>query len=234
MRLLRIGIPLLALLHLSCDPDEFVAVSISPIYGWVDGCIDLKVSGHDFGDDVAGTIAGVALENVVLPDPETEKLDVGFVFYARIPAGAVTEAGFATVEVTSGGETSTLTDAFYFVACPAVGYEEYLSADTATQGDTITIFGCGIDATTHKVRVGQSPDQDLTSVCGTAQLSFTAPTQPEGTWYVGIFDNANNQIYPDPACDITVPADAADTGIVDTATPDPCAGVPTLTYGGAR
>ncbi len=236
MRILRLGIPLLALVQLSCDPLGFAAVSISPIYGWADGCIDVKVSGHGFEDDVSGSVGGLTFENVALPDPdvETEKLDVGFVFYARIPARAPAEAGFATLEVTSGDETDTLEDAFYFVACPAVGYEEYLSTDMAAEGDTIGVFGCGIDATAHKVVVGPSKPQDLTSVCGTSQLTFTAPAQAEGTWYVGIVDNAGTQVYPGPECDLTIGADDADTGAVDTATPDPCAGVPTLTYGGAR
>ncbi|MBN1337227.1 MAG: hypothetical protein JXB39_14810 [Deltaproteobacteria bacterium] len=236
MRILRIGIPLLCLFQLSCDPLGFRAVSISPIYGWVDGCIDVQVSGHGFDDDVSGKVGGLALENVVLPDPETQKLDVGFTFWARVPANPTQEAGFADLEVTSGGETDSVVDAFYFVACPATGYEEYLSTDTATEGDTITLYGCGIDASAHKVRVGPSKPVDLTSVCGTSQVSFTAPNPGEaGTWYVGIFDaSGKTQIYPDPACDISVPYGAVDTGITDTAEGDSCAGVPTLTYGGAR
>jgi len=231
MRLLRIGVPLLALVHVSCSDLPFDAVSISPIYGWVDGCIDVKVSGHSFGDDVSGSVGGHELEGIVLPDPETEELAVGFLFYARVPAIADGEVGFADVEVTSGGETDTIKDGFYFVACPATAYEEFLSTDTAAAGDAVTIYGCTIDASAHKARVGTSADLDLTSVCGTSQASFTAPKLPEGSWYVGIFDLTGAQVYPDAECDITLPAGSG--GPFDSGNPDPCAGVPALTYGGA-
>jgi hypothetical protein len=61
----------------------------------------------------------------------------------------------------------------------------------------------------------------VTSVCGSAEVSFTAPDLADGTYYVLIVDSAGDQVYPG-ACD---PGDTADTG-------GSCGAALTVTYGG--
>lgn len=220
----------------SCDPVGFKVVSISPIYGWEDGCTDIKVSGHGFDADIQVTLGGTAIDNLTLPDQATNPLDVGFVVYGTTPPSAV-GADYATLTVTSGGETSELTEAFFYTACPAAVYVEGVSAtDAVAAGDEIGLSGCGLDASAVTVKVGSSDAVNLTSVCSTAQATFTAPAADPGCHYVGFFDSAGNQLAPDPGCDITlacdVPQGKGDTG--DSGYIDFCAGAPTLTYGGAK
>lgn len=216
-------------------------VLIKPNYAYEDGCVDVTVSGHGFGDDVQVTVGGAPLENLTLPDPNEAPLDVGFVVYGTVPAGTpgpaevtMTTAGVEdTLGVTSDGEVATTAGAFYYVACPAPYYVEYYEPAEVSDDTSVFLQGCGIDTSGH-VQVGPAPDQlAMTSVCGTAQATFDAPANAPGTWYVGFFDSAGTQVYPDPACDITQPpgtgVDTGDTGFVD-----PCSGALTLTYGGAR
>jgi hypothetical protein len=135
--------------------------------------------------------------------------------------------------VASGGESGTLAEAFWYAACPGAGYAEVAEPAEVSAGTVVTLSGCGFDPANQAVRVGTSAALPVETACGSARVTFTAPDLAAGTWYVGVFDLAGAQLYPDPACDITVPAATGDTAEQDTATPDPCAGVPTLTYGGA-
>lgn len=234
--MLKHTLPLAALALASCGMQGMDAVSIRPIYGWVDGCTDVKIGGHGFGDDVSVTIGGNPLQNLTLPDPAEDPLDVGFVIYGTTPP-STDGKGAHDVVVTSGGETDTITDGFYYVECPAVGYVEAASpTEGVSPGDTITMMGCGMDASAYTVRVGDAKsDVPLTSVCSSATVTFTAPApSSDGTWYVGFFDSNGTQVSPDPACDITQPAGSItnpDTG--DTGWVDPCAGALAITYGGA-
>jgi hypothetical protein len=216
----KIAWALLPIVLGSCDPITFGAVSIRPIYGWVDGCSEVKVSGHKFGDDVTGAVAGEPFTNIVLP---TKELDKGFFFTATMPAGATN--GFAEVSVTSGGETSTIPDAYYYVTCPAAIYPETAApTEGVTAGTVVTLTGCNLDATLYRVQVGAAEPVAMTSVCGTGIATFTAPdlpALPDGAGYAVSFVDANGVLVYPQICDTA-----------DTATP--CDIVHTLVYGGAR
>ncbi len=212
------------------------AVSIRPIYGWTDGCTDVEIGGNHFGDQVSVTIGGNPLDNLTLPDAATQPLDVGFEAYGTTPP-STNGKGPADVVVSSGGETDTITGGFYYVDCPHPGYVEAADpTEGVSAGDTITLWGCGLDSSAYTVRVGDNAtDAQLTGVCSTAQVTFTAPApSADGAWYIGFFDSTGTQVYPDATCDITLPAGSItnpDTG--DTGWVDPCAGAVALTYGGA-
>lgn len=209
----------------SCSNLPLDAVSIRPIYGWVDGCTDVKVSGHGFDDDISVKLGGQALEGLTLPDPEANPLDVGYVVYGVTPPAS--EAGYADLEVTSGGETDTVKDAFYYVACPADPYVEAASTDTAAAGDTIVLSGCNLDASAYQVQVG-GETVALSSECGTATVSFTAPDLDDGCYYVHMVDASGN-VLDGCGADTCGGYDTGDTGAAMA-----CDGLPTLTYGGAR
>ena len=131
------------LLLLGCNTLPFDAVSISPIYGWVDGCNTVTISGHGFSNQATATIGGAPVTGITQP---TRALDVGYLFTATVPAA--TEAGYADVVVTDGENSATIsgTGAYYYVACPTTAYVEGIDVTTGlTSGTTVTISGCGFD-----------------------------------------------------------------------------------------
>jgi hypothetical protein len=224
----------------SCNfPLPMTVVSIRPMYGWMDGCTAVELGGHGFDDDAVAYLDGQALQDVTFPDAETNPLDVGYEMYGVTPPKTDGIPTFVNLTVESGGDQSVSTGAFYYVACPASPYPEAIAADPeVTQGSVVVFSGCNLDASLYTVRVGESDSVPLASQCGTAQVTFAAPQRDAGTWFVGFFDTAGTQVYPDPACDITVPVEAyvppVDPDTSDTAAPyDPCGGAFTLTYGGA-
>jgi len=224
----------------SCDLVGYDAVSIRPNYGWDDGCTDVKISGHGFAADVSATIGGAPVDNIVLPD-ESDELNYGFYFHARtpayeIPASDGTEEfapNYASVVVTSDGEDSEITNAFYYVACPGDPYvEAMVPSEGVSNGDTILLAGCNVkDSYKIEIRdpagVVQAVQADLTSVCGEAHASFTAPDLADGTYEVYFMNAAGDtQIWPGEDCD----ADTADTAFTAAFCPSDL----TITYGGGE
>ncbi len=221
---------------ISCESRVgFDAVSIRPIYGWVDGCTDVSIGGHGFGDDVAVTIGGTPLVDAVVPakenDDGTTNLDYGYQVTGKTPAGA--QPGYAEVKVTTGGQEATVFGDFYYEACPLSAYPESVSPDTGLAvGTTVTVGGCNLMGD-YQIKVGPAEPVGVTSVCSTATISFLAPDLQAGDYYVAILDSSGNQLLPDPAsgCDTTA---AVGSGVVttDTGSYDVCSGVPVVTYGG--
>ncbi len=192
-----------------CNDPGFAAVSIDPIYGWVDGCTTIQISGHGFDKDVKATIAGNAVTNVTLP---TREVDIGYTFAGTLPAG---KHGYADIEVTSGGESSVLTGTagYYYVECPETGVIDTVGPQQVVAGDGVTIVGCGLDAASRKVRLFDSTgaqagdDIVLASNCGTAKVSFAAPALADGTYYIAVVDESGNVV----AGGQCAPPDSADT-----------------------
>ena len=192
------------------------AVAISPIYGWVDGCNVVTVSGHGFSDDVGASLNGNALTNVVLP---TGVLDKGFRFDAVVPTGAA--AGTVDVVVNSGAVTDTITGTggYTYVACPQRGLIEGIDLTTAAAGATVTLSGCSLDTalSVQLVKPDGSPASDtagtpvapavLASSCGTATVTFTVPGVSDGAYYLQLLDETGTVI----SGGICPPIDTADT-----------------------
>ncbi len=190
---------------LACeDRLGFDAVSLFPTYGYVDGCTNVRMGGHGFTDSFAATIGGNPVTNITDPDPDVDPLDRGFEKYGVTPPG---EQGFADYKATDSGESVTVTNAFYYIACPGAPYVEAVSyADGA-----VTISGCGLDADAMQlilVAKGGDPTKvkpfDLSSDCGTATVSAT-PGAGAPPAYVRLGDGT---LIPDPTC---VDKDTADT-----------------------
>ena len=201
----------------SCNQSGFDAVSIRPIYGWVDGCNTVSVTGRGFGDDISVTIGDQPLGNLQLPPKEdTIQSNYGYLVTGVMPA-SLNGKGYADVTVTTGGKTDVITGsgAYYYVECPQPGYIETVSpADGVAAGTEITLTGCSIDTANMMVQLVDSTlepvgsSQALTTVCGTAQVKFTAPAVPtDGTYFVEIVDLSGNVLSGAPC----PPPDSADT-----------------------
>jgi len=216
---------------LACeDRLGFDAVSLFPTYGYVDGCTNIRMGGHGFTDNFSATIGGNPVTNITDPDPEVDPLDQGFEKYGVSPAG---EQGFADYKATDSGESVTVTNAFYYIACPGA---PWVDAVTAADG-TITIAGCGLDAagtTAYLVPKGGDITKkgkptgdavgpfDISSDCGTALVSFTPGAgAPPGVYEMYLSIDGGDTFIPDPAC----VEDTADTAVT-------CASAPIVTIKG--
>lgn len=203
---------LLLALSSACNDAGYALVSISPIYGWVDGCNPVTLSGHGFSDEVSASVGGSDITGITYPEG---KIDKGFVVYGTMPAG---QHGYADVSLRSGGETSTLTKTagYYYVECPGAGTMEAVSpAGALAAGVLVTVEGCGLDSGAVAARVVsadglvQSADLPLVSMCGTATVSFTAPAMPDGEYYLELINVADGAILSGAPCP---PPDSGDTG----------------------
>ncbi len=220
---------------LACDRG-FDAVAITPIYGWVDGCNAVAVTGHGFGDDVSATLGGRPLEN---PAPAQGLLSKGFRLDGTVPAA--TQPGLVDVVVTSGGTTDTLTGSggYTYVACPQRAWVDAVDKASGLGGDAVTFTGCNLDAAV-RVRLvradgtpATAPDGTtpaptaLTSACGTARATFPVPAVTDGDYFVQLLAE-DDVILAGELCV------AADSGALsDSAATESCAPIP-FTVGGSR
>lgn len=206
----------------ACNTAGFDVVSISPIYGWVDGCNTVRISGHGFAQDATATLGDLDLA----VSARGEGIDEGYWLESVLPAAPVSAKGYATASVTSGGVTSTLPDAYYYVECPQPGNLESVDAETVVPDQSVTLQGCGLDSaalTVHLVpRAGtETISRTLTSACGTASATFTVPSNlTADTYDLQLVDATGAVVFPTWSC----PA-------VDTADTAGAVWCPTLTYG---
>ena len=188
--------------------ETFNAVSIQPIYGWVDGCTTVTIQGNGFGPDVNADIGGARVEDVLAT---ANPVDVGYAFTATVPAAAA--PGYADVTVFSNGAQDVITGsgAYYYVACPAAAHVDTLSIESGLYTQAVSIRGCNLDANLQRVRLVSadrtvvSDDLVPTAVCGTAEMSFAVPVVPAGTYAVQVVDLAGT-VLGGELCD---PADTA-------------------------
>ncbi len=203
---------MLALLLLgACNDAGYALVSISPIYGWTDGCGSITLSGHGFGKELAASIGEAGITGLTTPDDADA---VGYQVYGVVPAGA---KGLADVSLRSDGVESKLTgtSGYYYVECPGPGTVDTVSPTTGlAAGSLVTVSGCGLDAAAITVRlvdaaeVPVAADVPLVSMCGTGAASFEAPALPDGTYYVELVDVATQAVLAGAPCG---PVDSADT-----------------------
>ncbi len=212
-RTLRLLLSAALLLGTSCSNTGFDAVAIRPIYGWVDGCTPVTVTGRGFGDDVEVYIGDQKVSSLT---GAAEEIDKGFLVNGVVPPSLIGK-GYQDVTVRTGGKEAVITGsgAYYYVDCPALGYlESYGPAEGLTAGTSVSLGGCGLDAAAVKVRILDSTgvavgtDIAITSSCGTASASFVAPSVPaDGQYYLSLVDADGNTLAGTPC----PPPDTGDT-----------------------
>lgn len=218
-----LGLGLLALA--GCNTAPFQAISVRPVYGYGDACTDVAIGGSGFADDVSVMVGDQPLMNATLP--ETDSLDYGYLVSGTIPPVDGAEGAFVDVVVTSDGESDTVLEQFYRVACPgAVNPEAVSPAEGVAAGDPIALVGCHM-FDTYTVRI-QGIDAPLTNASSceggtdTAVFDMVQVADPvdnpetddldESTlkgWYITIYDG-DTEIYPlIDGCDPLVPVGAS-------------------------
>ena len=133
-------------------------VAITPEYGYVDGCTEVIVSGHDLGvqatADLVGEAGSVPLELLPAKDkpkrPEWAQ-DQGFVYTATIPPAPDLASGFYDLVVVVEGEALTLNSGWYYRTCPQTFRFDSYSIPYIESGNqlveagaSITFAGCGL------------------------------------------------------------------------------------------
>lgn len=130
---------------------QFVAIDRE--YAYVDGCTDVTVQGANLGEAATGTIGGEPFLSLVpagfdetLPD---HAQDVGFKYFGVTPAAPDRAPGFYDVVITVDGEDLTLSEGFYYLACPEAVYADAVTLDAAVPevGGTVRLVGCSL---THR------------------------------------------------------------------------------------
>lgn len=243
---------------LGCNTVGFDAVSIFPIYGFVDGCNDITVSGHGFGEKVSATIGDNPITNITQPSEDTETPaanEKGFMFFGIVPPATDGLTGLNDVTVANESDagvlqTDTITGsgAYYYVACPAPGLiSSVVGGDGIAAGAEVTILGCNLGGTYAEIvdsdDVPVSAPIPLTpSDCGSGRSTFAAPSVPsDGTYYLRVTD-ADGNVYSGSSASSCENTDTAvyvppgvDSSIYrDTAYVGGVYGCYAVTYGGAQ
>ena len=167
--------------------------TITPEYGYVDGCTDVVLQGAKMGTDATVTIGGVELLQIepAAVDPEVPEWaqDVGFKYFGVTPPAPGLEAGYYDVVMTipqpdgKKGEPviGSVVGGFYYQPCPASVHIDATSlAGPIAPGATIDLQGCGLDpeAVTVELVDGDGVPVTalpMTSTCSTAQTSLAVP-----------------------------------------------------------
>lgn len=207
-----------------CNDAGFGLVSISPIYGWTDGCGAITLAGHGFGSSLSASVGGSDITGLSQPADADLK---GFQATGVVPAG---KAGYADVVLRSDGAESRLggVAGYYYVECPGPGTVDAVAPNTGlAAGTLVSVQGCGLDTAAVSARIvdaagDTAAELPLISSCGKGTATFEAPALADGTWYLELVD-ASGVVLSGAPCG---PADSADTGhsCIDH----------TLTYGSAE
>lgn len=243
---------------LGCNTVGFDAVSINPIYGFVDGCNDITVSGHGFGEKVGASIGDNPITNVEQPSEDTETpaaTEKGFMFSGWVPPATDGATGLHDVTVVNESEdgtvqTDTITGSggYYYVACPAPGLISSVGPGTGVSvGAEITVIGCNLGGLYAEVidleDVPVAAPIPLTaSECGSGRSTFSAPSVPADTTYYVRVTDADGNVYSGATATSCENVDTAvyippgvDSSIYrDTAYVGGAYGCYSLTYGGAQ
>ena len=208
MRIKWTGVALAAIGATGCLNVPTLA-TITPQYGFVDGCVDLTIQGHHMGEEATLVLSNEDNElELELTPPEYDDTvlaraqDIGFLFTASIPAGALPAGagGFFDATLVVDDFEDTIPDGWYFRNCPNdLAVEGEVFADPLIGGSTVLLFGCGMDVSTVTATVY---DVDcnvveagiaLTSVCGTTDTSFSLPTGLADGDYTMTLDGPNGE-----------------------------------------
>jgi hypothetical protein len=213
---LRILVPWLGAVAVSCALLQPRFETITPEFGYVDGCTDVILGGAYIGTDATVTIGGEALLAIEPAAYDTAfpeyAQDVGFEYAGRTPPSPGREPGWADVVMTippekEGGKefVRRLPDGFYYMACPGSVHVDTLGLPTADEtgdtagpvaqpvpaGETVPLIGCGLDATKVEVALRNGDGSiaftlPLVQDCSTAIAHIDIPDVANGAYYLTI------------------------------------------------
>lgn len=199
------ALPALAVPLSGCPDAGFGVVSISPIYGWSEGCNRVTISGHGFREGVRAKVGIAELTEIDQPE---RAIDQGYLFTGEVPEGT---PGYADVTVWQGTESDSLqgTARYYFVACPGMAIDTVEAQCEATAGGSVTLTGCGLDPAAIDVQLVDAAGAPvaapaaLAAECRTGRASFTVPDLAPGTYWIELVGKSGDVLLGAP-CDAAV------------------------------
>ncbi|MEN0067834.1 MAG: hypothetical protein AAGA48_37240 [Myxococcota bacterium] len=150
-----------SLLLVGCEaiPDF---VSITPQFGYVDGCTPVTLQGSNLGTEATASVGGPNVGQTDIPiqpaefDPDLpdHAQDIGFRYEGVMPISVRPDdgSGWQDISMTIDEQSMTLLHAWYYLACPA-SFDVDRSAipEIASPGDVFRFGGCGLDETVEMV-----------------------------------------------------------------------------------
>lgn len=165
--------------------------TITPDYGYVDGCTPVLIGGHHLGTEAKVSIGTSPLLNLE-PAPLDPALpehaqDQGFEYTAVTGTAPGGKAGWYDVVMEVDGEKLVLSDGWYYRACPATFAVDLFAVPTdADVGSSIYLEGCGLggNVTMEFLDDVGAPvgSASLVSDCSTAQVHAVVPALPAGDY----------------------------------------------------
>ena len=167
--------------------------SITPDYGYADGCIDVVIQGHHLGTEGTAKIGNSEFLALAPAEADPKRgehaQDVGFLYTGLVPPSPDGTAGWYDVVLTVDGEELTIEDGFYSRSCPGSFVVDV--ADVPAQGaagDRLNFEGCQLDdEVTVQFLDGYGvvvQTAALVSDCSTARVHAVVPTLPPGVYAV--------------------------------------------------
>jgi hypothetical protein len=165
--------------------------TVTPSYGYVDGCQAVLLQGHHLGENATARIGDVPLLNLepAVRDPKVPEhaQDVGFKYYGVTPPAPNGKDGWYDVVLEVEGEELTIREGWYYRPCPATFVvDAYTVPADADVGATLSFEGCGLggNVTLQFLDASQTPvgSADLVSDCSTAQVHADVPALPAGDY----------------------------------------------------
>jgi hypothetical protein len=189
--------------------------TITPDYGYADGCQQVILQGHHLGENATAKLVGpggsadflefraATREDDMEGVPEHAS-DVGFKYYGTVPASPDGGSGWYDVVLTVDGEELTIDQGWYYRSCPgAIVVDAYDIPPEAAVGATLTFQGCNLTEGTELqlvdpislAVVGSAP---LQSVCSTAITTADVPSVAAGTYNLQLSNGTD--LYPFEVC----------------------------------
>ncbi len=178
--------------------------TITPDYGYADGCDTVIVQGHHLGTNATARIGSAEFLSLTAwedsmtdrdQDGEPDKIppqgtDVGFKYIGVVPPSPDAAPGWYDVVVTVDGEELTINDGWYYRSCPGpIVVDAYDIPAEATQGDTLSFEGCNLNADTTEVQFVDAATLEVTSAalvsdCSSRFVHADVPNLAAGVYNV--------------------------------------------------
>ena len=232
--------------------------TVTPEFGYVDGCDEVVLQGSNIGVDATVTIGGEEMLAIAPAEEDTNfpewAQDIGFKYTGITPPAPGLEPGFYDVVMTIPPEdgkgeptVSSVYKGYYYRSCPeSVHIDAVDLTHPIAPGESITVHGCNLDPEQVTARLVNNDGVEvvalpMTSECSTATVSLTVPATATRGLYWLTFTHTDGTVlgsvcggWQDTAglltdTDPLPPADS-DSGGADTGAP--CSGTWAVVIGG--
>lgn len=165
--------------------------TITPSYGYVDGCQAILIQGHHLGENASARIGSEPIADLTPaqrdPNVPAHAQDVGFKYFGTTPPAPDGKDGWYDVVMTVDGEDLVIREGWYYRPCPATfAVDTYTVPADAGIGSTLYFEGCGLggNVTLEFLDAALAPvaSANLVSDCSTAEVHADVPVLPSGDY----------------------------------------------------